>query len=174
MKHHLILPAFLAICVTHPCTAQDVLGDAQACAAGSTQPAVLAWFDGLKDRQGKIRLELFPDNDADFLQDDIILTSAGKTFRRIELPVPPQGPVGICLRAPRSGRYSMAIIHDRDGKRKFSFSVDGIGFPGNPKLGWGKPKASSALVNVGNGITVLHVILNYFHGFGFSPIARGR
>lgn len=174
MKLPLFFAAMLAAGCASPSSAQDVLGDSQACTPGSTQPAVLAWFDGLKDRQGKIRLELFPDNDADFLQDDVILASTGKTFRRIELPVPAQGPVGICLRVPRPGRYTMAMIHDRDGKRKFSFSVDGVGFPGNPKLGWGKPKASQALVNVGNSVTVLHAVLNYFHGLGFSPISKGR
>ena len=162
----------LAVSPMRPGVAQTVLGDSAACAAGATVPAVLAWIEGFKDRKGKVRLELFPDNDEDFLQDDFILTGAGKTFRRIELPTPPSGPVAICLRAPKSGRYTMALVHDRDGLRKFSFSVDGVGFPGNPKMGWGKPKAEKAMVIVGSGVTILHIRLNYFHGLGFSPLKR--
>ena len=73
-------------------------------------------------------------------------------------------------RAPRAGPYSFALIHDRDGKRKFSFSVDGVGFPGNPKLGWSKPKAAKAQVMLGNGVTEAHVTMKYFSGIGFSPV----
>jgi len=145
-------------------------GDTAACAPGAAAPALLVWFDGLKDRKGKIRLELFPSNDQDFLADDFVLEKAGKPFRRIELPTPASGPIALCIRAPAPGRYSFAIIHDRDGKRKFSFSSDGIGFPGNPKLGWGKPKAAKAAVALGDGVTEIHVRLNYFSGLGFSPI----
>jgi uncharacterized protein (DUF2141 family) len=154
-----------------PVSAQ-VYGDVAACASGSSAPAVLVYYDGLKDRKGKIRLELFPDNDTDFLSDDVVLIKAGKTFRRIELNTPQSGPVALCLRAPRAGRYTMAMIHDRDNLRKFSFSVDGVGFPGNPKLGWSKPKAAKALVNIGNGVTVLHVNMRYFSGLGFSPVRK--
>lgn len=169
MRRLLFLAALPALAAM-PAQAAPVLGDAAACASGSTTPALLAWFDGLKDRKGKLRLELFPSNDQDFLADDMVLEAAGKAFRRIEVPTPPAGPVALCIRAPRAGRYSFAMIHDRDGKRKFSFSVDGAGFPGNPKLGWGKPKAAKAAVTLGNGVTEVHVRLNYFSGLGFSPV----
>ena len=169
MKYTLVALSF-AILSAQPATAQAILGDAAACAPGSTTPAVLAYYEGLKDRTGKLRLELFPDNDEDFLQDDFILTKAGKTFRRIELPMPAAGPVAVCIKAPRAGRYTMAMIHDRDGLRKFTFSKDGIGFPGNPKMGWSKPKANKAFVVIGNGVTTLHVVFNYFRGLGFSPL----
>lgn len=155
-----------------PAYAQQILGDSAACAPGSTTPALLAWFDGLKDRKGKLRLELFPSNDDDFLEDDMILIKAGKTFRRIEITAPPSGPVAVCIRAPRAGTYSFALIHDRDDQRKFSFSVDGAGFPNNPKLGWSKPKASKAAVTLGNRVTEIHVIMKYFSGFGFSPVKQ--
>ncbi|MBN8844917.1 MAG: DUF2141 domain-containing protein [Sphingomonadales bacterium] len=158
--------SFLGTATAHAAT----YGDVAACAAGSTTPALLAWFDGLKDRKGKLRLELFPSNDQDFLADDFLLEKAGKPFRRIELATPAAGPVAICIRAPGPGRYSFAMIHDRDGKRKFTFSSDGIGFPGNPKLGWSKPKAAKATATLGDGVTEIHVRLNYFSGIGFSPI----
>ncbi len=154
--------------------ADDIYGDSAACAAGSNSPAALVYFEGMKDRKGKIRLELFPANDKDFLADDVVLQKAGKTFRRIELSTPQAGPIALCLKAPRAGTYSMAIIHDRDSLRKFSFTVDGIGFPGNPKLGMSKPKSAQALVRIGDGVSVLHVRLNYFTGFGFGPLKKAR
>lgn len=169
MKRFLVA-LVLAGLTSQPTMAQAVLGDTEACAAGATTPAVLAYFDGLKDRKGNLRLELFPNNDADFLQDDFLLVKAGKTFRRIELPTPQTGPIALCIRVPAPGIYSMAVIHDRDSLRKFSFTVDGIGFPGNPKLGFSKPKAAKAAVLVGAGVTVLHVTLNYFRGLSFGPV----
>ena len=78
----------MAFAAWAPANAQPVFGDAAACAPGSSTPALLAWFDGLKDRKGKLRLELFPANDGDFLEDDFVLTKAGKPFRRIELSPP--------------------------------------------------------------------------------------
>lgn len=153
-----------------PARAATILGDSMACAPGSTTPALLAWADGLKDRKGKLRLELFPANDDDFLADDFVLEKAGKSFRRIELATPAAGAVAICIRAPHAGRFSFALIHDRVGKRKFSLSSDGVAFPGNPKLGWGKPKSAKAAVTLGDGVTELHLRLNYFSGLGFSPI----
>jgi uncharacterized protein (DUF2141 family) len=168
----LCLPVVIfTTCFTQPVVAQ-VYGDVASCASGSAAPAVLVYYDGLKDRKGKLRLELFPDNDADFLADDVVLIKAGKTFRRVELNTPQSGPVALCLRAPKAGRYTMALIHDRDNLRKFSFSVDGVGFPGNPKLGWSKPKAAKALITIGNGVTVLHVNMRYFSGLGFSPVRK--
>lgn len=172
MKPVALLVAALSI-VPLPAQAA-VLGDTAACAEGSTSPALLAWFDGLKDRRGKLRLELFPSNDDDFLEDDFELESAGKPFRRIEVATPASGQVALCIKLPRAGRYSFAMIHDRDGKRKFSFSVDGVGFPGNPKLGWGKPKASKAALTLGDGVTEIRVRLNYFKGIGFSPVKEKK
>lgn len=165
-----IFPLAVLMVASAPAHAQPILGDSAACAPGSTTPALLAWFDGLKDRKGMLRLELFPSDDDDFLEDDMILIKAGKPFRRIEITPPSSGSVAVCIRAPRAGTYSFALIHDRDGKRKFSFSVDGAGFPNNPKLGWSKPKASKAAVTLGNGVTEVHVLMKYFSGFGFSPI----
>jgi uncharacterized protein (DUF2141 family) len=166
------LPVILVAAFFTPPAVAQVYGDVASCANGSSTPAALVYFDGLKDRKGKLRLELFPDNDTDFLADDVVLLKAGKTFRRVELNTPQSGTVALCLRAPKTGRYAMAMIHDRDNMRKFSFSVDGVGFPGNPKLGWSKPKAAKALINIGNGVTVIHVTMRYFSGLGFSPVRK--
>lgn len=150
------------------------LGKAEgACRAGEHGPAFLVAVDGLKDRRGLLKLELYPANDEDFLQDDNVLLNAGKVFRRVEMPVPERGPVELCIRAPVAGLYALTLLHDRDANRKFGLSVDGIGFAGNPRLGFGKPKAMAASAHVGNGPTRIAIMMNYRHGlFSFGPLGQ--
>jgi uncharacterized protein (DUF2141 family) len=135
-------------------------------------PAFLVSVIGLKDRRGLLKLELYPDNDADFLADDNVLVMAGKTFRRVEMRVPKEGPVVLCIRAPGPGNYALSLLHDRDADRKFSLSIDGIGFAGNPKLGFSRPHAAEATAHVGTQPTKITVVLNYRRGlFSFGPLA---
>jgi uncharacterized protein (DUF2141 family) len=135
-------------------------------------PAILVSITGLKDRAGLLRLELYPDDDADFLADDNQLVAAGKSFARADLPVPPAGPVSLCIRVPRPGRYALSLLHDRDANLKFGMFSDGIGFPGNPRLGWSKPKAADASILAGPGITHTTIVLAYRHGFGMRPLEQ--
>lgn len=150
------------------------LGKAEGqCRPRESGPSLLVDVAGLKDRRGRLKLELYPANDDDFLQDDNILVNAGKTFRRVEVDVPPSGPVELCIRAPSAGRYALMLMHDRDANRKFGFLVDGIGFGSNPRLGRSKPKAAAASVLVGDGPTRVRIIMNYHKGlFSFGPLER--
>lgn len=144
-----------------------------ACAPDETGPAFLVTVDGLKDRRGRLRLELYPANDADFLADDDRLVAAGKPFRRVDLPVPIAGPVTLCIRAPAPGRYAISLLHDRDANHRFSLWHDGVGFAGNPVIGWWKPHARDAAARVGDAPTRLSITLNYRHGlFSFALIDR--
>ena len=148
------------------------LGKAGAqCSANEQGPSVKIEVAGLKDRKGLLKLELYPADDHDFLGDDAQIVSAGKPFRRVEIAVPQSGPVWICIRAPGAGTYALSLLHDRDANHKFGFSVDGAGFPNNPKLGFSKPRAASASVRVGAGPVVTRVVMNYRHGlFSFGPL----
>lgn len=151
------------------------LGKAEGrCRAGESGPALLVNVAGLKDRKGNLKLEVYPSNDADFLADDNILISAGKTFRRVEVPVPTSANAQLCVRIPGPGSYSVSVLHDRDANRKFGLSVDGIGFTANPKLGMRKPKAAATRVNVGgNGLTQTTVVMNYRTGLmSFGPLKK--
>jgi uncharacterized protein (DUF2141 family) len=150
------------------------LGKAEGrCRANETGPAVLVGVVGLKDRTGLLRAELYPANDDDFLNDDKILVRQGKIFRRVEIAVPPSGPVQLCVRLPGPGTYTLSLLHDRDGNRKFGLSSDGIGFPGNPKLGLSKPKAAAAGFVAGPGIIQVPIRLNYRQGlFSFRPLKQ--
>ena len=152
------------------------LGKAEGqCRPGESGPSFIVNVAGLKDRRGLLKLELYPANDEDFLEDDNVLINAGKTFRRVEIPVPQTGPVDMCIRAPAPGRYALSLLHDRDSNRKFGLSVDGIGFAGNPHLGWFKPKARAASAWATSGPTRLTIVMNYRRGlFSVGPLNRQR
>ncbi len=149
------------------------LGKAEGrCRADERGPALLVDVEGLKDRKGNLKLEVYPANDHDFLQDDNVLVGQDKVFRRVEIPVPDTGTVELCIRVPGPGTYSVSLLHDRDENRKFGWMVDGIGFAGNPKLHWSKPRAAAAEVRAGAGLTRVPIVLNYRHGLGVAPLRK--
>jgi uncharacterized protein (DUF2141 family) len=150
------------------------LGKAEAqCRPNEAGPAVLVLATGLKDRKGKLKAELYPATEEDFLADDNVLVMAGKPFRRVEMAVPPSGPVQLCIRVPGPGRYALILLHDRDSNRKFGLSTDGIAFSNNPKLGLSKPKAEAVAFTAGPGLTQATLRLNYRRGlFGFGPVDK--
>ncbi|NYD88263.1 DUF2141 domain-containing protein [Sphingomonas melonis] len=164
-----LLPAVLLLAAPAQAQTQVLGSDAAACKPGGG-PAILAQIAGLKDRKGRIKLELYPADEADFLADDTVLLAAGKTFRRVWTTIPPSGQVQVCIRVPRPGRYALLVTHDRDGKNKFNFFADGAGFPGPGKIGMSRPKVERALVDVGSSTAERTVQMQYLHGLGgFSP-----
>jgi uncharacterized protein (DUF2141 family) len=141
------------------------------CRAHEGGPAIVATATGLKDRHGTLRLELYAPVEGEFLADDRDLVRDGKVFRRAVIPVPVSGPVELCVRVPHAGAWSLALIHDRAGSKKFKLSSDGIGFSGNPRLGLSKPKAEAAEIAAGPGVTRIDIRLNYRRGLlSFGPI----
>lgn len=164
-----ILPLLAAAAPTIPSTPD--LGKAEGrCRAGESGPAFLVGINGLKDRSGNLKVEVYPATDGDFLADDNVLVSAGKTFRRVEVDVPASGTPVICVRVPAAGRYGVMVLHDRDSNRKFGWRTDGIGFAANPKLGLSKPKAAKASATAGNSPTRIDVVMNYQRGLGMRPL----
>lgn len=151
------------------------LGKAEGrCRPGETGPALLVKVEGLKDRKGNLKMEVYPANDQDFLQDDNILISEGKTFRRVEQPVGGDNPIELCVRIPGPGTYAISVLHDRDANRKFGLSVDGITFSGNPRLTPSKPKAAkSSVVVTGQGLSRISVTMQYRTGLlSFGPLRK--
>lgn len=142
-----------------------------ACRPGESGPAARVTLTGLKDRRGRIRLELYPANDRDFLAPDRDLIAAGKAFRRIEQAVPAGDSATLCIRAPRAGRYALSVLHDRDGDGKFGFLRDGVGFSNNPRLKRAKPKAATVALDIG-GVASTTIVMNYRKGLAFGPIGR--
>ena len=174
MTGPLALSALAMISAAFVNTGPD-LGKAEGqCRPNEAGPAFLVDVIGMKDRTGMLKLEVYPANDADFLQDDNILINAGKVFRRVESEIPQTGPVSICIRVPGSGTYNLSLLHDRDRNRKFGWTVDGIGFSGNPRLGWSKPKSAAARASAGAGLTRIQVLMNYRSGLGVAPLREFR
>lgn len=168
-----IAPMALLLVAAAPVRPDPSLGKAEAaCRKNETASAVLVSVTGLKDRKGLIRAELYPANDGDFLADDAVLINAHKTFRRVDQDLPASGPVTLCLRVPAPGRYSLSVLHDRNRNLKWDKLSDGLGFGGNPKLGWSKPKAAAASVVVGAGPTRTEVVMNYLSGLKYRPLER--
>ncbi|WP_368039899.1 DUF2141 domain-containing protein [Sphingomonas bacterium] len=159
----------VALGMAAPVAAQ---AEAEACPANEG-PAIQANVAGLKDRTGIVKLELYPDNPTDFLKDDHDLIAQGKVFRRVEMKPPATGELVMCMKVPKPGRYALLFTHNRDGKNKFSFWSDGAGFPSNHRLGRQRPSVDEALVEVGKGVTVTNIRVQYLRGLaGFGPLTN--
>ncbi len=167
--------AALAAQPVHAMPSTPDLGKAQGeCRANEAGPAFRVAVEGLKDRKGLLKLEVYPATQTDFLADDNVLIMAGKTFRRVEEAVPARGPISLCIRVPSAGTYALSLLHDRDGNHKFGWTIDGIGFSNNPRLGWSKPKAETVAIAAGSGITSTAITLNYRRGLGMAPLRRSN
>lgn len=140
------------------------------CRTPEPGPALMIDAVGLKDRTGLLRAELYPAVDGEFLADDNKLLAAGKTFARVDMPLPASGAVRLCIRVPRPGRFALMLLHDRNADLKFELSSDGVGFPGNPRLGWTKPRAAEAIVQAGPALTPVEIRLNYRRGLAMRPL----
>ena len=144
--------------------------DAAACDNGEG-PAVRVNIVGLKDRTGRLKLEIYPATAADFLRDDRDLIKEGKVFRRVWADTPAAGPVEMCIRVPHAGTFGLLFTHDRDGKNKFNVWADGAGITSNTRIGASKPKVGASTIEVGAGITTVSIRAQYLRGLsGFSPL----
>jgi uncharacterized protein (DUF2141 family) len=170
------LGAAVLLAGAKPVPSHPDLGKAEGqCRPHETGPAFLVDIVGLKDHSGRLKLEVYPAVDGDFLADDNILINQGKTFRRVEIAVPADPVPRMCIRVPSAGAYALSVLHDRDTDRKFGFSVDGAAFSRNPRLGISKPKVSTVRVDAGPGLTPLRIVMNYRKGLlSFGPLGKAR
>ncbi len=151
--------AMAATAAPAPALAQGaVVGpDAAACRAGAGGSAVIVNVAGMKDRAGRVRVQLYSDNADSFLE-------KGAYLKRVDVPTAPSGPMRVCLPLPRSGPYAVYVLHDRAGDGKTSFSQDGFGFANNPKLRLAKPPVASVLRTYPAGVSEIEVVMNYRTG----------
>lgn len=146
-----------------PASAAPIGPDAQICERGDS-PAVLVRVPALKERSGKLRVQIYGDNPANFL-------AKGQWLKRIDLPVTGSGPMNVCVALPSAGRFAVAVRHDLDGNGKSGWT-DGGGFSRNPGLSLFKlkPDYRDVAVTVGNGVKPLDIYLNYRHGLAIRPL----
>jgi uncharacterized protein (DUF2141 family) len=168
MSRLFLSAAVLAAALTVPAApAAAALGpDAAACSAGANRPAMLVSINGFKNRVGKLRIQLYGNNPAEFLE-------RGKKLKRIDLPVTRAGAMNVCVAVPRTGTYAIAVRHDADNNGKTNWN-DGGGFSNNPRLSLLKLKPShrATAVAVGTGVKVVPVVLNYRSGLSIAPIGK--
>lgn len=163
-----LVTAVAAITVSASSWAQPLLGpDAAACAgspAGRGAAAVVT-VDGFKDRQGRLRVQLYGDEPDEFLE-------KGAKLKRIDVPVTASGPMRVCVGLPAPGAYAVAVLHDRKANHRLDVMNDGVGFSGNPKLTLAKPKYKSVVFDAAAGLTPINVVLAYRSGLSVKPIRR--
>jgi uncharacterized protein (DUF2141 family) len=154
-----------------PASAAEILGpDAAACRTG--KDAVLITIDGFKNREGTVRVELWPGTQEDFMRNHHELVAEGKAYHRVTVPVPASGPAKVCVPLPGPGTYAVGAFHSPSGQRKFNFRQDGATFTRNPKVGLSKPKAADVAMRFNSGLSEATVTMNYLRGLGFRPIPR--
>ncbi len=170
-----LLPLAAVLAGNAPVPSSPSLGTEEArCRANEPGPALLIEVQGLRDRQGRVRAELYPATDDGFLADDNVLVNSGRVFRRVEVSIPATGAVVLCMRIPAAGRYTLSLMHDRNSDRRFSVWSDGIGFPNNPRLGRSRPPASAATFTAGAGVTRVPIVMNYLQGLSMRPLRRSQ
>ena len=149
--------------MAEPAAAAPIGPDANVCQQGNS-PAVLVHVPAFKVRTGKLRVQVYGSNPADFL-------AKGQWMKRIDLPVVPTGPMNICVALPKSGRVAIAVRHDLDGNGKSGWS-DGGGFSGNPDISLTrlKPDYSKVAIVVGDEVKRIDVYLNYRRGLAIKPV----
>lgn len=139
---------------------------ASACEAG--EAAMLVHVTGFKSRTGTLRVQFYGGDPEHYFD-------KGSYLKRIEVPVPAAGPLDVCLPVPAPGRYAVSVRHDINGSGKTDKS-DGGGMSGNPRLSLfdlmlkRKPSPDQVAVEVGHGVKVVPITLNYLAGGSFRPV----
>lgn len=142
--------------------AASLFGIADACSPGGTAPAALVTVHGFKDREGTLRIAIYPATDRDFL-------APARYVQRLDTRVSAEGDMAVCAPVPAAGDHIVVALHDRDSNGKLSPWRDGVGFSRNPRLGLRKPKVAAVRVRL-DGVTPLRIQLNYLQGLRAAPV----
>jgi uncharacterized protein (DUF2141 family) len=132
-------------------------------------PAMLVRVTGFKERAGIVRVQSYGGDPAAYFD-------KGTYLKRIEARVPDSGALEVCVAVPGPGRYAVSVRHDLNGSGKTDRS-DGGGMSGNPHLSLidlmlkHKPDPAQVAVEVGHGVKVVPITLNYVQGASFRPVA---
>lgn len=149
-----------------------VLGpDAAHCASGAG-PAMLVRVVGLKSRVGAVRARTFDGANRKGWFDKKM------ALKRTQVPVPTDGPVEICMPVPKPGGYVVDIRHDSNNNGDTD-RADGAGASGNPEISLfsfllgSKPPAAKVVVQVGQNVVPVTIIVKYVQGGSFKAIQAG-
>jgi uncharacterized protein (DUF2141 family) len=132
-----------------------VSNDMTKCGAGKG-PAIQVNVRGIKGSTGKIRVQNYPATSSAWL-------AKGKWLHRMESKASAGG-LNFCVPLSASGKYAIAVRHDKNGNGKTDISSDGGGFSNNPSiniLNLGKPSVSKVAFSAGPGVTTITVNMKY-------------
>jgi uncharacterized protein (DUF2141 family) len=133
---------------------QKISNDMSNCYAGSG-PAVMVTVDGIKSSTGRLRVQSYRANGAEWL-------AKGKWINRIEAPAK-QGTMTFCMPVPSSGSYGIAVRHDLNGNGNTDLTQDGGGMSNNPSINifnLGKPSYKKTAISV-TGVTSIRIEMRY-------------
>lgn len=142
---------------------------ASSCHKGSNKPAILVHIEGLKNRDGLLRVQAYDAVEKSYFE-------KGQYVQRVEIEPPATGSVDICLPVAKSGAYTVLARHDINKNGHIDHD-DGGGFSGNPSMSLmdvalkHKPSLKATTISVGNSISDVTIIMKYVQGLSFKPIA---
>lgn len=119
-------------------------------------PAIQVNVRGIKGTSGKIRIQNYPATQSAWL-------AKGRWLHRIEARVSASA-LNFCVPLSASGKYAIAVRHDKNGNGKTDITSDGGGFSNNPSiniLNLGKPAVGKVAFSAGPGVTVITVNMKY-------------
>ena len=142
-------------------SADAVSAEAAGATAPATMPAIRVTVDNVRNSKGLITAVLYSDDPDTFLK-------RGARLDRIRVEAQ-EGETGLCLPAPSSGRYSVALYHDENGNKEFDrdflgIPTEGYGFSQNPGFRFGKPDVEETLFTIDGESTSLQVSILYLQG----------
>jgi uncharacterized protein (DUF2141 family) len=132
-----------------------VTNDMTKCGAGKG-PAIQVNVRGIKGTSGKIRVQNYPATQSAWL-------AKGRWLHRIEARASGAS-LNFCVPLSASGKYAIAVRHDKNSNGKTDISADGGGFSNNPSinvLNLGKPAVGKVAFSAGPGVTTITVNMKY-------------
>lgn len=114
----------------------------------------------VRSSKGLITAVLYNDNPDTFLKE-------GARLDRIRVEAH-EGETTLCLTAPATGRFSVALYHDENGNKKFDrdflgIPSEGYGFSQNPGFRFGKPDVEETLFTLNGEPVSLRIAMTYLH-----------
>lgn len=132
-----------------------ISNDMAKCGAGQG-PAIQVNVRGIKGLSGRVRVQSYPATQSAWL-------AKGRWLHRIESRASASA-LNFCVPLSASGKYAIAVRHDKNGNGKTDISSDGGGFSNNPSiniLNLGKPSVSKVAFSAGPGVTTITVNMKY-------------
>lgn len=124
------------------------------CLAGDNSSArMLLTLKGVYSDEGNIRVQVYNNNPDEFL-------AKGKKILRIDVPALKKKST-VCVTFPSSGKFALAILHDRNANGKTDFLTEGFGFSNNPTLNFSAPDHEDVVIDVKDGLAKETIKMTY-------------